>query len=395
MQFSDLLLTSDSTMRDYYRRSYGRMRGYHMPRHFMEIPYWIPIVSSMLPDERFAKELLVVENLDDAFEQVQRGKSDSVFFFSAMDANIEALLHLARTGATFVVGGYVDPALFEEFPDVHFLHNVEDLPATLPGARDRGILDYRLFRGLECIPRYSLSSGCSLRCKFCTVPTKVVPTDPMTLESEVDALEPLDFRLVFLDDKSFGDAKNWREIGNLRKRFETVNPDFEGFIVQMPPSFAVRGDFLKECVELGVRYVEFGVETANDDLLKYLRKPFRMRHLREACDRVRELGLYLVPNLIMGIPGDDYHGTVEWVREYVDIIPAVNVNWLATHFGNERGDLGLPAETFGDRDQNTAEKTWLSEAEAAAGRDAVELVYSLTDEYWQDRMTYPQERVVR
>ena len=29
-------------MRDYYRRSYARMRGYYFPLHFMEIPVLDP-----------------------------------------------------------------------------------------------------------------------------------------------------------------------------------------------------------------------------------------------------------------------------------------------------------------------------------------------------------------
>ena len=55
---------------------------------------------------------------------------------------------------------------------------------------------------------------------------------------------------------------------------------------------------------------EFGVESANDAILRYLRKPFRVRHLYEACHTARDLGLYVIPNLIMGIPGDDYEGTL-------------------------------------------------------------------------------------
>ncbi|MEV8014981.1 radical SAM protein [Streptomyces sp. NPDC086554] len=381
-------------MRNYYRRSYARMRGYYMPPHFMEIPYWIPIVASMLPDEHFRKELMIVDDLDIAHNELAEAANSDLFFFSALDANIEQLLHLASTGAKMIVGGYVDPGVLAEFPNVRFLHDVTQLPITLPRSRPRNTLDYRLFDGLQCIPRFSMSSGCSFRCKFCTVPTQVVPADPEGYESEIAAFKPLDFHLVFLDDKSFGDpvANNWRDLRQVRNLFESMHQGFEGFIIQTPPSVASRSGFLDQCRDMGVRYVEFGVETAHDGLLKYLRKPFRTKHLYAASETIRELGLYVIPNFIMGIPGDDYRGTVRWVEEFVDIMPAVNINWLAAHFGNERGDLGLPVETFGDRDQNTIAKSWLAKDETTAGLAAVEEIYAITESYWHDRVTYPSER---
>lgn len=389
VQFSDLLLTAESTTRDYYRTAYSRMRGYYMPTHFMEIPYWMPIVSSMLPDDRFQKELMIVDDLERAAQIMAAAGVDDLFFFSVMDANLRQLRQLARYGATMVVGGYTDPADLAAFPNVHFLSSIDDIPLRLPGATSRTRLDYRLFRGLRCIPRFSLSTGCSFRCAFCTVPTQLVLADPSRLRDEVAALEPLDFRLAFVDDKSFGDASNWRTLGQVGEWISDANPGFEGFIIQTPPSLAARDGFLEECRDLGVRYVEFGVESANDEVLRYLRKPFRMRHLYKASQTARDLGLYVIPNLIMGIPGDDYQGTLAWIRDYVDIIPVVNVNWLATHYGNERGDLGLPSQTVADRDQNSTTKTWLTVAQSAAGESVINQIYAMTEEYWSGRMTYP------
>lgn len=239
VQFSDLLLTCDSTMRDYYRKSYRRMRGYYMPTHFFEVPYWIPIVSSMLPDDRFQKELVIVDDLDRAARMMAAADADDLFFFSAMDANIQQLRQLARVGATMVVGGYTDPADLAPFPNVHFEGAVDDLPLLVPGAISRGRLDYRLFRGLQCIPRFSLSTGCSFRCKFCTVPTKLTLADPALLQDEVAALEPLDFRLVFVDDKSFGDAPNWRTLGQVGEWISGPEPGIRG--LHRPDSPVDRG----------------------------------------------------------------------------------------------------------------------------------------------------------
>lgn len=79
-----------------------------------------------------------------------------------------------------------------------------------------------------------------------------------------------------------------------------------------------------------------------------------------------------------GIPGDDYKATIEWVTQNRDIIPVVNINFLATHYGNERGTLPWEAQTVGDRDQNVAEKSWLSRDDLVHMKAAMETIYEIT-----------------
>lgn len=387
-QFSDLLLTNDRRMRAYYLSSYSRMSGYHYPTHFMEIPYWIPILASSFPADDFERELLIVDDMERAREQLAHASEDTVYFFSVLDANVEYVHELARTGARMLLGGYTDPAEFAPYPNVEYLTGPEEVVTRVHGARAPGVLDYELFRGLACIPRFSLSTGCSFRCAFCTVPTQLVETDPSVVRDQALAIRPLEFDLVFMDDKSFGDAKNWRNLGEVGEHLREINPGFFGFIVQMPPSLAARPGFLEQCRDLGVRYVEFGVETADDALLRYLRKPFRVRHLDRACEIVRGLGMYAIPNLIIGIPGDTYAGTISWLTDNVDIVPVVNVNWLALHHGNERGDLRLAGGTTADGDQNRSDKTWLTGADEARGWETIDTIYRTTEEHWRGRATY-------
>lgn len=376
-------------MREYYRRSYARMRGYHYPKHFMEIPYWIPILSSMLPPNRFLRELQVVENIEEAEARFRDANDDTVFAMSVLDANLPFVRQLAATGARLILGGYTDPSQFVGNDRVRYLSEPGELVPLLEGARPVGVLDYSLFEGLACIPRFSLSSGCSFRCAFCTVPDKLVLASPHSLRQEAAALAGLEYALVFMDDKSFGDAPNWSLLGRVGDWLRADNEAFEGFIIQTPPSLAAKPGFLDACRDMGVRYVEFGVETVNDPLLRYLRKPFRVRHLMKACEAARRLGLYVIPNFIIGIPGDDYVSTLAWLRDNVDIVPVMNVNWLALHYGNVRGDLGLPMKEVEDRDQNSSRKTWLSPLEERRGWEAIDEMYYITDQYWTARSTYP------
>jgi len=387
-QFSDLLLTPEDRMRDYYRRSYARMDGYYYPKHFMEIPYWIPILCSMFRPDRFKRQLMIVDDMSAAERECQAAGPDEAFLMSVLDANLECVLRLAGTGAQLILGGYIDARQFEQYPNVRYLSEPADILQVVPGAQAVSTLDYSLFSGMECIPRYSLSSGCSFRCAFCTVPSKLVLASADSLEAEASALRDLRFKLVFMDDKSFGEAPNWQKLESVGRQINRYNEKFTGFIVQTPPSLACRPGFLEKCRDLGVRYVEFGVETVNDKLLTYLRKPFRVRHLMQACEIARSLGLYVIPNFIVGIPGDDYAGTASWLSDNVDIVPVVNVNWLSLHFGNVRGDLGLPVHGVHDRDQNSSTKSWLTAVEEAAGWDMISHAYQLTDQYWTGRRTY-------
>lgn len=194
-------------------------------------------------------------------------------------------------------------------------------------------------------------------CSFCTVPTTLTIVSPGKIQKQVEALKPLDFKLIFIDDKSFGQAQNWHSIEQIADQVQKYNQDFLGFIVQTPPSLALKDGLMEEAAKLGVRYMEFGVETVNDALLALLNKPYRVKHLNEACEKARKLGIKIIPNFILGIPGDDYNATIEWVAQNRDIIPVVNINFLAIHYGNQRGALPWEAQTTSDRDQNAAEKS--------------------------------------
>lgn len=73
----------------------------------------------------------------------------------------------------------------------------------------------------------------------------------------------------------------------------------------------------------------------------------------------------------------DYKTTIEWVIQNRDIIPVVNINFLAIHYGNERGTLPWEAQTVGDRDQNAMEKSWLSQDDLVRMKEAMETIYEI------------------
>lgn len=364
-------------MRNHYRQAYSNMEGYYFPEHYMELPFWILTIAGMLPDRKYNKSLHIVTDLSQSIEAIGRMGEREFLLFSVMDANVEEVHAIAkRTEKQMILGGYTDPRDFSHYQNVRYLDQVENLSQVFEV--QLGVSpDYSLFKGEKCIPRLTLSKGCLFRCLFCTVPTILTVSSPSSVKGQVDALKPLDFKLIYLDDKSFGQADNWRSIAQVREQVRSYNQDFQGFIVQTPPNLASRPEFIDELKDLGVKYIELGVETVSEDVLRMLNKPYRLKHLDEVCTKVRKLGLKIIPNFIMGIPGDNYEATVEWVQRNRDIIPAVNVNFLAVHYGSERGQLPVVSRNIRDRDQNTAEKSWLSSEEFTEMKNAVEQIYRI------------------
>lgn len=379
VQFSDKLLTTDSIMRDYYRKAYSKMDGYYFPEHYMEIPFWIPKIAGKLPDNIYNKSLHIVTNLDQTIDTVKEKKSNNeTTLFSVMDANVRQVKTIAdKIDKRIVMGGYTDKREFEKYPNITYLDGIQELTKVFEVQMDAPP-DYSLFKGEKCIPRLTLSTGCLFRCAFCTVPTTLTVSEPSEIRGQVEALKPLDFKLIFIDDKSFGQASNWSAIGKIREQVKEYNPGFLGFIAQTPPSLAVKPGFMEKATELGLRYLEVGVETVNDEYLKLLNKPYRLKHLEELCNKAREYDLKIIPNFILGIPEDDYKSTIDWVSKNRDIIPVVNINFLAAHHGNERGKFPFQSASVEDRDQNSIQKSWLTQKDLINMNNAMNTIYQIT-----------------
>ena len=376
VQFSDELLTPQSYMRDYYRSAYSQMPGYNFPQHFMEIPFWIPRISGML-NSGYEQEFFLATSLEDTVQIINSNRCDHVLS-SVMAANLEQVLHVAEnTSNHLILGGYTDHNDFRRFGHVDYI-DLPDLPDFLHVNLD-AVPNYELFRGLSCIPRITLSQGCLFRCTFCTVPTELTAVSEKHVESQATSFEPLDFQLIFVDDKSFGQASNYKSVERVAEIVKSYNPIFNGFIVQTPPSLAVQPGFLDELERISVKYLETGVETVSDTLLERLQRPYRTHHLERLCNEIRKrVNIKLIPNLIMGIPGDDYQPTIDWVARNRDIIPVVNVNYFSVHHGAERGASLVAYKRLEDADQNNPNKSWLSAKEQDRMIDVVNQIYSLT-----------------
>lgn len=391
VQISDsLMMSGDADAKwvdDYYAKVYEGMPGYRKPEHYMELPLWIPVISGMAGD-RYGQQVHMVTNVEESAQEL--AETPGTLLFSTIESNAPQTKELLErlSNKRIIMGGHVDPADFAKYPNVTFLGSPSELQQHLSGLNANATPDNKLFTGVETIPRLTLSGGCLFACEFCMVPRQITTPSEDAIWEQVESFKPLGFELVYLDDKSFGQAPNWRMIGQVTEEIRKYNPDFKGYIVQTTANIAA-GDSRKEdgsieaFKELGVQYTEIGVESVNPETFLAMRKPYHLKHLETVMEKARDLDMPIIPNFIFGHPLDTgrYDNFVAWTEEHRDVIPAVNVNFLSVLFGAAkiRKQRNLPtAQDLTDLDQNAYKKSWLTEQDTLDMLQAVRATYYTT-----------------
>jgi len=367
--------------KDYYDKIWASRgpEGFVKPDDFWEIPNWIAIVKHNIQDA----ELAIVRDIDEYLNNIPENTTSIAF--SVLDANkaiVKEIIQRYKGDAYFVLGGYVDFTYFDDLKDTSPVYIFKSIPDFINWQQDKKVYqngfenisdfhnwleeaytdgyDYSLFSYCECIPRLTLSTGCSHKCKFCTEAGNLKEADMDAIHRQIESYKNLNFKLVYLNDKTFGQAKNHMELPSLYKRIKKVNPDFEGFMIQ-----TTTGQWLKFSDEYiydsHIIFVELGIETFNDSILKAYRKPSTEKSTIEATERFRHLpNVWLRPNIIIGFAEETYETyqhTLDYLKEYRDVIVHLGICNLAiyddTTLGEER-----PAESIEDKNEYSVKKSF-------------------------------------
>ena len=353
---------------DYFNKLYAKRGGYWRPVDFWEVPEWLVVAANTFDDAA----AVVVRNPETAAEQMNARGFDTILF-SAMDVNKEVIKRIAQNfKGRVIVGGYVDPAYFKGVSNIEFHESLESAAKAL-GYEYKFGYDQRHFQGTRTIPRLCMSTGCAHKCAFCVVPKKVEAMPQASIDEQVEQFKGMKFKLVYLDDKTFGQAPNANYLASIADRIRKFNPDFQGFIIQTtaPAFLKLDPDFLKQ---VGVRFVELGMESYNDDILARINKPHRTKQLDAAVQKIRDLGMGFVPNVLVGLAGKEKSGkfwsetpqtygrTLDFLKKNDDIISHVNVYNLALYEGTE---LASQIESADERDldENLVVRSYLTNPE--------------------------------
>ena len=292
-------------------------------------------------------------------------------FGSVMSSNLAAWKNLIinNPNTIFNLGGYVlsselsySNVLWMDTIDKGYLQlrQIQGVPA--------GVLSPRYFPTLQEKlngVRLQLSVGCLHNCDFCVVPGKgsITSRPENQILSDVYPLINKPVGVVYLDDKTFGQANNWQTLSTIR---DMINPD--GFVVQTTAlQITQMGlETLQVWKDAGIIAVEIGVESFNDDVLKRYRKPARKIIISEAVSLLNEAGLPVCPNIIIGMNGetyDSYQSTASFIKN-IQGVGWFNLYCLADY------------NTLSDADESTPIKSWQTTDEQRIARFGYDLIYN-------------------
>jgi len=353
----------------YFEQLYKSREGYWKSPDFWEVPTWAVEAANSVTDADF----MAIRDPIAAAKHIAESGYSSVMF-SVMDVNkghiknIAEELYKLNPDIKVVAGGYVDGKYFKDNPNVKFFDTlkgaVEDMGYEFKEGKDT-----RHFKGTKTVPRLCLSKGCRHKCAFCTVDNTVRAESPESIDAQIESFKDYNYELVYVDDKTFGQAKNADKLKDAYNKIKEANPDFRGFIIQTTaPAFNKLDPKLIK--ESGIKYVELGVESYNDEILKNINKPHRTKTIDQAVEKIREQGLQFIPNIIVGMSGkidgklwsetaETYANTMAFKRRNEDVISHVNVYNLAAYKGTELGEqLGKE----GDINENVVHRAYHKDA---------------------------------
>lgn len=347
-----------------------KVDGYFRPSFAWELPLWIAEVNYTLPLD-VGRNLHIVHSAIDDFPD-----GVDYYLFSVLDVNREIIEHIIghNPDKRFVCGGYTK--LSRKYLNVIWCDSVRQFCDMFSFPYRYGT-DYSLFAGIECIPRLTLSTGCKHHCKFCTVPDQLEQKSGIDIIKQCESFAPLKFKLVYLNDKTFGQADNCHWLDIMYIRIKKYNPDFEGFIVQTTAAMVCKQP-IDYWEKLHIRIVEIGVETFNDDLLKRYRKPASEHIIDQAIQKLAQAGVKCIANIILGLPGETentYSNTVEFLRDCYNIeyLYSLNIYTLAAYADS---DLGI-STNITDTDELFDDRSFWTPEEREAYRIWSERFYEL------------------
>lgn len=300
VQFSNNLINntnSNDIANQYYKAIYTEKKEYKKPHHFFEIPLWIAEINYIIDGD-----LHICENLQNTIDFINNSDYTHIFF-SQVDIIEQYIINIERQikGNIITVVGRRDYSSIEQFC---YKFNIKYKQGT----------NYQLFKGVKTIPRLQLSTGCKHKCKFCTVPNDVRTNRSNNIIQQALSFKELVFEVVYIDDKTFGQAWNYRILKQISKIIKEYNPIFKGFIVQTTASQVKKINF----DGLDIFAVELGVESFNDSILKAMNKPHNEKLIIEAVGILQGLKIKIIPNLIIGLPNETketYNKTFEFIKD--------------------------------------------------------------------------------
>ncbi len=355
--------------------------GYFKPEHYWEIPTWIAELSYCLKNHEL--ELFNIGHISKSREYPILPKAN-FYLGSVMACNKEHFRVTAQNNPDkeFRFGGYIGYVEFSEYfkglDNVVWYLDIEEF-CKFRGIKYQYGTDYSLFKGMKCIPRLTLSNGCTNHCRFCTVPNEIIETNWRNIAQQIESMRDLDFDLIYINDKTFGQAGNYHHLKDIYRSIAAWNPNFRGFMIQTTcdqiMKFGFDNIYLKN---LGIVNVELGIESYNNEILKKYKKPQDTGLIDLAVNVLENQSINIIPNIIIGLPGENlytYSETLKWVDDNKHRFLMLNVTNFVPYVGSDIADI---VETRPeDLNQTICKRSYHTEKEALTTEVFAEILFSL------------------
>ena len=115
----------------------------------------------------------------------------------------------------------------------------------------------------------------------------------------------------------------------------------------------------------GIRFIELGIESYNDNILRNQKKPATTHIIDLACQKIRDINnsggnVYLIPNIIVGFPeetNETYQRTYDFLLKNKDIISHLNIYNLAVYSDTDLSKE-IKSKSTDDSDENSTIKSF-------------------------------------
>jgi hypothetical protein len=319
-----------------------------------EIPLWIPRIAHLLKstatmNDQYGIAVIDSDNYKESINEIIDNYKPATVLFSRLVCNskyIEVAKEIIGDRAKVIVGGYDNND-----------YTIDKMCDEIGIANTNGY-NYDLLKDVYVIPRLQMSTGCLYNCEFCTIEKNINIIDTNDIIKNVNAFENLKFKLVYIDDKTFGQASNWKLLGLMADYIEQYNGQFTGFIVQTSPILTKDIEFCKSLANMGVKIVELGIESGSKDELIHFRKPFKIDDIYKSIDNLRLCNINIVPNIIINSPfqqDSDYKSTLDLIENIKHEILYFNIFNYAD-YNNNHVSVNT---TIDDQNENTFKKSWI------------------------------------
>lgn len=195
------------------------------------------------------------------------------------------------------------------------------------------------------------SRSCIAKCNFCCQPAffgNVMKRSVASIVEEMKWVQKLGFREIFLNDPTFTYDHEWNmEIFDAMLR-ESV--DLSWFCTTR--AHCVKPEILKMMKRTGCHTIGIGMESADDQVLKNIKKGTRREIVLNAVKMVREAGIDALLFCVFGFPGE----TRESMRETLAFLKTVPASFIT--LGIAVPAPGTPHYQYMDENKLLKHKQW-------------------------------------